>query len=112
MNTKPNNREIKIKIKMKIKGIYSKYEIYLNDIKLDAQRSQSVYNHSDNFLWGYGGSGPSQLALAILLEVTNKETALKYYQDFKFDIIAKLPQKDFEIELDVKKWLNEHKKEN
>src|SRR5262245_55620958 len=36
---------------------------------LSARRSQAVFNHSpDGFAWGYGGSGPAQLALAILLD--------------------------------------------
>jgi hypothetical protein len=98
---------------MNIKGLYIPAMILIDDKLLSPLESQKIVNHSpDGFLWGYGGSGPSQLALAILLEVTDKETAIKYYQDFKFDVIAKLPQKDFEIELDVKKWLNEYKKEN
>jgi len=102
-----------LKNNMNIKGKYISGIVLIDDKLLLPLESQKIVNHSpDGFLWGYCGSGPSQLALAILLEVTDKETAIKYYQDFKFDVIAKLPQKDFEIELDVKKWLNEHKKEN
>ena len=42
--------------------------------QLHPERSQAVKNHSpDGFNWGYGGSGPGQLTLAILLEVTNNE---------------------------------------
>jgi hypothetical protein len=50
-------------------------------------------NHSpDGFAWGYGGSGPSQLALAILADhFGDDEKALRSYQDFKFWRIA--PQK-------------------
>ena len=45
------------------------------------------------FGWGYGGSGPAQLALAILADVTgDPELALSLYQDFKWECIAKLPQ--------------------
>jgi hypothetical protein len=40
-------------------------------------------NHSPTgFEWGYGGSGPSQLAFAILADFTgDTETALQHYQD-------------------------------
>ena len=50
-------------------------------------------NHSpDGFSWGYSGSGPAQLSLAILMDFTNdKELSLMSYQNFKFDIISKLP---------------------
>ena len=52
-----------------------------------------LYNHSpDGFEWGYGGSGPSQLALAILADATDDETALKHYQTFKRIAITDLPQ--------------------
>jgi uncharacterized protein (DUF2249 family) len=50
-------------------------------------------NHSpDGFAWGYGGSGPAQLALAILADCTDDKTAQQYYQDFKFAVIGHLPQ--------------------
>lgn len=42
----------------------------------------------DCFEFGYGGSGPAQLALALLLDATNPEFALEHYQDFKRDYIA------------------------
>lgn len=50
-------------------------------------------NHSpDGFAWGYGGSGPSQLALALLADVlANDAEALKLYQDFKWTTVALFP---------------------
>lgn len=50
-------------------------------------------NHSpDGFNWGYGGSGPAQLALAILADyLGNDDTAQQHYQNFKWDVIANLP---------------------
>lgn len=53
-------------------------------------RSQALCNHSpDGFCWGYNGSGPAQLALAILIDFTGDEAwALKHYQQFKGDKIA------------------------
>lgn len=58
---------------------------------LDPKASQQIRNHSpDGFEWGYAGSGPSQLALAILLDATeDKEVASKHYMRFKFDFVAK-----------------------
>ena len=52
--------------------------------------SQKLLNHSpDGFQWGYGGSGPAQLALALLLDATsNPKTAQDYYQEFKFDKVS------------------------
>ena len=79
-------------------GDWETREVYLNGKHLDPAESQKVRNHSpDGFNWGYGGSGPAQLALAVLLELFDKETASKHYQTFKFKFIAWLPQSDFDI---------------
>lgn len=82
----------------KLKGVMSSRTVWLDGVQLSPRRSQEIYNHSpDGFNWGYGGSGPAQLALAIVLELTDSQ---KGYQQFKWDVIAKLPQTDFEIEFD------------
>ena len=86
---------------IEIKGEWSTRRIWLNNQELHPAKSQAEYNHSpDGFCWGYGGSGPSQLALAIMLEIADKEKALNCYQRLKWDVIAKLPQGDFQIKLD------------
>ena len=52
-------------------------------------------NHSpDGFGCGYGGSGAAQLALAILAYEYGDEDALRYYQQFKWKVIAKKPQNE------------------
>ena len=59
-------------------------------VPLHPSWSQRVYNHSpDGFNWGYLGSGPAQLALALLLDATRDENlSLRHYQDFKFMVVA------------------------
>src|SRR5258708_5548956 len=49
-------------------------------------------NHSPTgFDWSYAGSGPSQLALALLADALgDDDTALNYYQQFKWDVVTKL----------------------
>lgn len=51
-----------------------------------------LYNHSPNgFAWGYEGSGPAQLALAVCAEVLGDDQHdLSVYQDFKRALIAGL----------------------
>lgn len=53
--------------------------------------SLKLVNHSPTgFEWGYYGSGPAQLALAILLDATeDADLALSLYQGFKEDFVAK-----------------------
>jgi hypothetical protein len=51
-------------------------------------------NHSPTgFEWGYGGSGPAQLALAILADALEDDgRAQKLHQQFKWTVIAGLAQ--------------------
>ncbi len=44
------------------------------------------------FEWGYGGSGPAQLAIAILAHAYDDEFATDHYQRFKREIVAELPK--------------------
>jgi hypothetical protein len=66
-------------------------EVTINGRLLDPGPSQKIHNHSpDGFNWGYGGSGPAQLALAVMMDQFPLETARRIYQKFKWDFIAKV----------------------
>ena len=69
---------------------------YLLDPRFDLR------NHSpDGFNFGYAGSGPSQLALALLADVLgDDEHAQEHYQTFKFKVIARLEGDRFELSED------------
>ncbi|RYC66318.1 DUF6166 domain-containing protein [Spirosoma sordidisoli] len=73
--------------------------ITLNGARLSPERSQQFKNHSpDGFAWGYGGSGPAQLALAVLIDLLPTALALQNYQYFKMWIIARLHMEEpFEV---------------
>lgn len=53
-----------------------------------------LINHSPTGLeWGYAGSGPAQLALALLADALGHDaTATALHHAYKFDVIAQLPQ--------------------
>ena len=71
--------------------------------------SQKLYNHSpDGFQWGYGGSGPAQLALALLLDATgDPELSFELHQDFKWAFVATWDEK-WEITTEqIKAWIKE-----
>ena len=80
-------------------GLIDSREVWLDGHQLYPGESQKIINHSpDGFNWGYGGSGPSQLALAIILHLTGKSDG---YHDFKWVVITKLPLgEDFSIEFE------------
>jgi hypothetical protein len=66
-----------------------------NIVLVDGQPLDPRYdlrNHSpDGFNWGYGGSGPAQLALALLADITGDSAlAEKWYQPFKWTFVARL----------------------
>lgn len=93
---------------MKIKGVFKSGQVWIDGKELFPEKSLQVRNHSPSgFNWGYAGSGPAQLALAILLEVIPREYAERLYQDFKFEFVARLPQGDFEREINLEAWISE-----
>ena len=76
-----------------IKGFISDRSVYINDERLHPFKSQRLRNHSpDGFNWGYTGSGPAQMALALLLQIAGERFALEHYHKFKFEVIAGLAQ--------------------
>lgn len=92
---------------MKIYGNFTTGVVEVNGKVLSPSMSQTVCNHSpDGFSWGYEGSGPAQLALAVLLLVADKSTALKLHQEFKRQVIALQPSGvDMYVSMNVKRWV-------
>ena len=75
--------------------------------ELSPTPSQKLYNHSpDGFQFGYGGSGPAQLALALLLDVTSlPRVAMAYHQDFKWEFVASWCEEWSVTSQDILEWL-------
>ncbi|MYE58558.1 MAG: hypothetical protein F4X35_03080 [Alphaproteobacteria bacterium] len=70
--------------------------------------SLALRRHSPTgFDWGYGGSGPAQLALALLLDVSgNAGRALDLYQLFKVEVVALLPREGWLLDAaELRAWL-------
>lgn len=92
-------------------GNYKTKEVFFRQRNVKAQLfprvSQRIINHSPNgFNWGYGGSGPAQLSLAILMDIEDDSFAVKHYQKFKNDIIAELLKGDFVLYLEeIRAWI-------
>lgn len=102
--------------------------VFIDGKLLKVIRSQQIYNHSpDGFNWGYLGSGPAQLSLAILhkiVKVANrtaaknnvkelltlseiKELAVGLHQTFKTFFVGRFPSDDFEAVIKMKKFFNQ-----
>jgi len=106
---------------IKFKGKWKTNKVFLDGRELKPDSSQKVVNHSpDGFNWGYTGSGPAQLALAVCMRLfgyrKQKSVSLNKlpfdYQGFKVDRIMTLPAGDFEIMLNVPSILEEYKNED
>lgn len=77
-----------------------------------------ILRHSpDGFQWGYGGSGPSDLALSIMTDyfsrqgvVTSLTEADGCYQAFKWDFISKIAEDGWSItDEQIHQWREERK---
>jgi hypothetical protein len=82
--------------------------VWVDGEELKPAESQELVNHSpDGFNWGYGGSGSAQLALAILLKLTDDPSrALELYQAFKWEFVATEDELRIPIEK-VKDWIRQ-----
>jgi len=88
-----------------MRDMNGRVSVRVNGRDLSPKRSLRVFNHSpDGFEVGYGGSGPAQLALALLLEAgLDDERAVSLHQRFKWTFIA-TRQAPFVLDLDVTTW--------
>jgi len=65
-----------------------------------------VLHSPTGFEWGYGGSGPADLALNILLRFTTPDRAYQLHQDFKWRFLASMPLEGGVIRRrDIEAWL-------
>jgi len=67
-----------------------------------------IIQHSPTGMeWGYGGSGPADLALSLLVDFgLRQEVALSFYQDFKWAKIARLPATEWTLSRrEIGDWL-------
>jgi hypothetical protein len=64
------------------------------------QHRRHVYSHSPTgFDWGYAGSGPAELARALVSEVTgDPEPSPRVYQTFKARVVQALPAPGWALE--------------
>jgi len=96
---------------MRIEGDYDEVhwygEVRVDGRPLDPGPSLKVRNHSpDGFAWGYAGSGPAQLALAVLLAAGVPEPqAAEHYQEFKREFVERLDRSRFALDVDLDDWL-------
>lgn len=93
---------------VKIEGDADTLTVKVNGSRLLIAPGLRIYNHSpQGFNWGYGGSGPAQLSIAILLRVLKDEILVRQlYQDFKRDFVAKWRFKEhIEETIDVWGWV-------
>jgi hypothetical protein len=74
---------------------------------LRPEPSLRLRSHSTTgFSWGYLGSGPAQLALALLYDATGDErVALQWHQPFKEEFVAKWDRQWQITSKEIKDWI-------
>ena len=99
-NGKPGPQKVLVKVQ------------YFNGGMVNEELEHIEKHSPDGFNWGYGGSGPADLAYAILVDFCDRRRMPenipeKYYQEFKETFVVKFEEK-FEIDDHViGKWIDE-----
>lgn len=76
------------------------------ELRGETKRLMHIVRHSpDGFEWGYGGSGPSDLALSILTDVYGFDPPASIYMAFKFEKVARFKDEWRITEYEVREWL-------
>jgi len=90
-----------------VSGCWENKEVWIDGQFLCPSESLTVVKHSpDGFNWSYSGSGPAQLAFAILQYLVDDEFAKCHYQKFKAEFIADLPPTNFVIDIaSIRQWI-------
>jgi len=57
-----------------------------------------LFQHSSEFNWGYAGSGPAQLALAIAADICSPRDACRIHQALKFSLVGRITADSFIID--------------
>jgi hypothetical protein len=84
-----------------------------NILELPALAKDELRHSPDGFEWGYAGSGPAELARAILVTVLPEDRAMRTpscYQRFKFDRVAHFGDSWRITGEDVLQWVEAWKK--
>jgi len=69
-----------------------------NIVDGSSERLEHHVKHSpDGFEWGFGGSGPTELARCILWDHTGEEPEAATYQAFKSEVIASQKEDSWNI---------------
>jgi len=64
-----------------------------------------VFHSPDGFNWGYGGSGPADLARSILWDYLGRKPEAFLYQEFKRDFVSKWGNEWFITNKEIKQWI-------
>src|SRR4051794_10424179 len=72
------------------------------DLRLDLRK------HANQPEWGYAGSGPAQLALALLADALDDDVAMELHQKFKFGIVAGFEHQGWILtQAEIRSWIAE-----
>ena len=72
------------------------------DMRLDLRM------HADRPEWGYAGSGPAQLALALLADAIGDDEALDFHQKFKRTVVARFEREKWSLtQTEIRSWIGE-----
>jgi hypothetical protein len=104
-----------VKLNVTYRGLRTEKTVLVTVDNAELPSRTDLRNHSPTgFEWGYEGSGPAQLALAILCDfLQDDQKALEYYQEFKRDIISPIGGQTWTLHSDsITEWYRRKLREN
>lgn len=80
--------------------------VYRRGSGLATRLEHQVRHSPTGFEWGYGGSGPAELARCLLIDAVGEAIADRLYQEFKRHVVAGLPENRWRLtEEQIREWV-------
>lgn len=84
---------------------YGPHEVLVTSDEGVTQLEHRVHHSPTGFEWGYGGSGPADLARSIIWDVLGEKPTPSMYMAFKFEVVAKWGDQWSITEGEVRDWI-------
>ena len=81
--------------------------VTVEEAKKKSPLKHQVYHSPTGLNWGYGGSGPADLARSILWDYLGKEPQMPLYQEFKWKFVAAWEEEWQVTSAEIESWIKQ-----
>lgn len=90
--------------KVVVEGNWETRQVWIDNVKIYPNAAvKELKSPFGGLSWGYKGSAPENLSMAILLHVLGKDNAKYAHKEFYDKVVSRIEKSDFMIEIKIMK---------